>query len=101
MDLGSGSLIEWLVGAAVWAVANFVYLDRKRRGLRGASRFLGFWFGTPTTWVTFFMVPEGSVDSLERPPDDEAALFREVRHDRKLRALQGGQEEPGSAPSEN
>ena len=51
--------------------------------------------------VTFFVVHEGSVDTLEPPPDDEAALFREVRRDRKLRALKGSPEEPGSAPSEN
>ena len=94
-------MLEWLVGASVWAVSNFVYFDRERRGLRGASRFFGFWLGTPTTWVTFFVVHEGSVDTRETPPDDEAALFREVRRDRKLRALKGSPEEPGSAPSEN
>ena len=78
-------MLEATVTAVVWAVSNLVYLDLRRKGIRGFSRFLAFWMGTPTTWVSLFMVPEGSQPMFEPPPDDEALLLREVRMDRLLR----------------
>lgn len=81
----AGLLLEATAGGAIWAVANIVYFKQRQRGLRGFTRFLAFWFGTPTTWVGLFIVPEGSSPRLEPPPDDEEGLLREVRRDRALR----------------
>ena len=85
----AGYLLEATVTAVVWAVANVVYFEQKRRGIQSVSRFIAFWLGNPGTWVTFFMLSEGSHAELKAPPDDEAELFREVRKDRRLRAARG------------
>ena len=82
-------LIETLVGFVLWATANAVYFDMKRKGTRGFRRFLAFWFGTPTTWFTFFMVPEEKVPQIEPPADDEAGLLAEIRRDRARRIVSG------------
>jgi len=81
-----GLFLQSVVGAIMWTVANMVYFDMKRRGIRGFARFVAFWLGNPATWITFFMVPEGSTPVIEPPPDDEESLFAEVRKDRRLRA---------------
>ncbi len=96
-----GLMIQWVTGGVLWAVANVVYFDRKRKGIRGFTRFIAFWAGTPTTWITFFALPEGHVDLVEPPPDDEQALLREVRHDRALRvASERAPVDASSDPSE-
>jgi hypothetical protein len=41
--------LETVVAAIVWLVANVVYIDLKRKGVRGPTRFAAFWVGTPTT----------------------------------------------------
>ncbi len=84
MGLG---LIEAVVGAALWAVANAVYFDMKRKGRRGFRRFLAFWFGTPTTWGLFFLMPEGQAPQIPPPRDDEAGLLAEIRRDRAQRIV--------------
>lgn len=96
-----GFFLKALVGAIVWALANVVYYDLKRRGVRSFGRFAAFWVGNPTTWITFFVVPEGRQPSVERPADDEGTLLAEIRRDRALRAGKeegsegaGGPEEP-------
>jgi hypothetical protein len=78
--------LERAVGAIVWVLANAVYFDMKRKGVRGFSRFAAFWVGNPLTWITFFRVKEGGALQVEPPPDDEDRLLREVRVDRELRA---------------
>jgi hypothetical protein len=78
-------MIEEVVTAAVWAVSNVVYFDLRRKGVRGFSRLLAFWMGNPWTWLSFFVVKEGSQPTFEPPPDDEALLLQEVRRDRLLR----------------
>lgn len=76
-----------LVGAIVWALANLVYYDLKRHGVRNFARFAAFWVGNPTTWITFFVVPDGRQPTFEAvPDDDDDALLREIRRDRALRA---------------
>jgi len=79
------SFLEWAVGAIVWATANAVYFDLRRKGVRGFGRFAAFWAGNPATWITFFAVKEGRVEHVEPPPDDDERLLREVRIDRELR----------------
>jgi hypothetical protein len=83
-------MVEEVVAAAVWAVSNLVYFDLRRKGVRGFSRFLAFWMGNPTTWVSLFVVQEGSQPVFEPPPDDEALLLQEVRQDRLLRERSEG-----------
>ena len=97
---GAGLILEATITAVVWAVSNLVYLDLRRKGIRGFSRFFAFWLGTPTTWVSLFMVPEGSQPGFEPPPDDEALLLREVRRDRLLRERAGRHESIGESDRE-
>lgn len=83
-----GSLLQQLVGAALWLLANAVYYDMRRKGQRNFGRFAAFWVGTPTTWITFFAVREGRQPTFDAI-DDEALLFAEVRRDRALRSPSG------------
>jgi len=57
--------LQGLIAAVVWLIANVVYVDMKRKGLRGFTRFAAFWAGTPTTWITFFAMPEGKHPKFE------------------------------------
>jgi hypothetical protein len=95
--------LKTLIGAIVWALANVVYVDLKRKGARGFGRFAAFWVGTPTTWVAFFVVPEGRRPNLSPPPDDDA-LLAEIRRDRALRGARryrAGDDEGGSGSEED
>jgi len=77
--------LQAILGALVWLVANVVYVDLKRKGIRGFTRFAAFWAGTPTTWISLFAVREGSQPSIDPPPDDEGeALLAEIRRERAL-----------------
>jgi hypothetical protein len=93
-------MLEATVTAVVWAVSNLVYLDLRRKGIRGFSRFCAFWMGTPTTWVSLFMVRDGSRPTFEPPPDNEALLLQEVRTDRLLRERAGRHESIGESDRE-
>ena len=95
----AGLFLESTVAAIMWTVANVVYYDQKRRGIHGVGRFAAFWIGNPATWITYFLVPEGSAGELEPPPDDEAALFAEVREFRKLHAGAADAREPDEGES--
>ena len=87
--------VQALLGALVWLVANVVYIDMKRKGKRGFTRFAAFWAGTPTTWITFFAVPEAKLPTFDPPDhDEEEALFDAIRRDRVSRGLGPG---PGDA----
>lgn len=80
-----GTVFQSVVAALVWIVANVVYLDMKRKGVRGFTRFAAFWVGSPTTWIIFFAVREGRRPSFETAADDDQ-LLREIRRDRALRS---------------
>jgi hypothetical protein len=85
--------LQAIIAAIVWLVANVVYVDMKRKGLRGFTRFAAFWAGTPTTWITLFAVPEGERKKFEGPPDeDDEQLLLEVRRDRARRLADGTEE---------
>lgn len=84
------SFVQTLIAAVVWIVANAVYLDMKRKGIHGFTRFAAFWAGTPTTWITFFAVKEGVQPTFE-PEMDDADLLAQIRRDRALRS--GGEDE--------
>lgn len=77
--------LEGLIGAIVWAVANVVYIDLRRKGDRGFGRIVSFFAGMPATWLWLFLVDEGEIPKVEPPPDDEARLLREIQVDRELR----------------
>ena len=79
--------LEVVIGAIVWAVANVVYLDLKRKGVHGFTRFAAFWVGNPTTWITFFAVEEGQQPTFHPPSeDDDGFLLDEIRRDKALRS---------------
>ena len=88
--------LEIVIGAIVWTIANVVYLDLKRKGQHGFTRFAAFWLGTPTTWITLFAVSEGQHPTFETSGDDDegTALLVEIRRDRALRG------EPPEDPDE-
>jgi hypothetical protein len=89
--------VQALLGALVWLVANVVYIDMKRKGKRGFTRFAAFWAGTPTTWITFFALPEGKPPTFDPPSyDEEEALLEAIRLDRASRGL-----EPGSSEADH
>ena len=93
--------VQWLMGAIVWALANIVYVDMKRKGVRGFYRFISFWLGTPTTWLSFFFLREGRAPRFQPPPDDEELLLREIRVDRRRRSLSApsaAEQEASKAP---
>ena len=79
-------------------LANVLYIDLKRKGKPGFSRFILFWMGTPLTWLWFFIIKEGSAPALEEAPDDAAALLAEIRRDRRLRPGEEEQDPEGLLP---
>ena len=79
-------MFERIIGGIVWALANFLYVDMKRKGRGGWSRIFLFWMGNPLTWLWFFLIREGSAPELEEAPDDAEALLAEIRRERALSA---------------
>jgi hypothetical protein len=80
--------LNWAVGAIVSALANVIYIDMRRKGVRGFGRFVAFFVGFPWTLTWLFIVDEGSAAELEPAPGDEEELLREVRLDRARRLAQ-------------
>lgn len=82
--------IQQLVTAVVWVVGLVVYVDLRRRGKHGFTRFVAFWTGMPATFISMFVVKEGTQPDIEVPADNERALLEEIRrqrrHDRTLHA---------------
>ena len=97
--------LEALIGAIVWAVANVVYVDLRRKGERGFGRIVSFFAGQPATWLWLFLVEEGRIPRIRPPPDDEDRLLREIEVDRELRERwrppplpSGGRDRPEQPP---
>jgi hypothetical protein len=92
--------LEAVIAAIVWVVANVVYLDLKRKGIHGFTRFAAFWAGTPTTWITLLAVREGKQPTFHAPPEDDALdLLDEIRRDRALRGDERASGEAGEGGS--
>jgi len=83
--------LRGLIAAFVLALGNVVYLDMKKKGKRGFTRFCAFWAGIPTTWFMLLFVKEGVLRELPQPSDDADSLLAEIRRDK---ALTGGLTEP-------
>jgi hypothetical protein len=81
--------LQWAVGAIVWALANAVYVDMRRRGVRGFGRFAAFWVGFPVSFLWMALVKEGQPLPIERMDDDVDELLLEVRRDREARRSSG------------
>lgn len=77
-------MFEGIAGSIIWTLANVLYIDLRRKGRTGFSRFVLFWMGIPLTWLWLFLVREGSVPLLEEPPDDAEAILAEIRRERRL-----------------
>jgi hypothetical protein len=94
-------MLEGIFGALVSLAANLIYIDKKRKGVRGFGRLCAFWLGTPVTWIWLFLLREGTQRELEPPPDDMEALLEEIRRDRALREGESeavGELGPGDPP---
>lgn len=76
-----------IVGAIVWALANAVYIDMRRKGVRGFGRFAAFWVGFPANFVWMAVVKEGHAAPVQPPPDDDEQLLEDVIRDREVRRL--------------
>lgn len=77
-------MFEGIIGSIVWALANVLYIDMRRKGRSGLARIILFFMGNPLTWVWLFTVREGSAPDLVEPPDDAEAILAEIRRDRQL-----------------
>ncbi len=91
-------MFEGIVGAIIWALANGLYIDLKRKGKTGFSRVVLFWMGLPLTWLWLFLVKEGTAPVLEEPPDDAEAILAEIRRERRLNPGLGAEAEGDGAP---
>jgi len=97
--------LQWAVGAIVWTLANAVYVDMRRKGVRGFGRFAAFWVGFPVSFLWMALVKEGrplpiapsgdyAADDLV---DDADELLLEVRRDREARRLGGRSDDARTA----
>lgn len=77
-------MFEGIVASVIWWLANLLYIDLKRKGKAGFSRFILFWMGIPLTWLWLLLIKEGSAPELEEVPDDADDLLAEIRKDRRL-----------------
>ena len=97
-------LLQGAIGAFVWAAANYLYIDMRRKGKRGWSRFFLFWMGMPTNWLWLLLVREGREPEFLEAPDDAAALLEEIRRERARELREGAPESsvgPGDTPESN
>ncbi len=100
-------MIGELAGTVVWIMANVMYVQYRRDGLRGFRRFAAFWLGFPIT--LFSALAMSKVLGISEPPperrrqrrrqrlkeareDEEAEreLLAEIRRDRAARRLASG-----------
>ena len=79
-------MLEGLIGGLIWALANILYVDLKRKGRSGFSRIILFWMGTPLTWLWLLLIREGSAPVLDEAPDDADAILADIRRARRLEA---------------
>ena len=77
-------MFESIIGGFVWAAANYLYADMRRKGKRGLSRFFLFWMGMPTNWLWLFLIKEGSEPEQLEAPDDAETLLEEIRQEQAL-----------------
>ena len=85
-------MLEGIIGSIIWAVANALYVDLRRKGRGGFSRIVLFWMGIPLTWLWLVLVTEGSAPVLEEAPDDADEILAEIQRDRRLKASSGDEQ---------
>lgn len=92
----AGGAMEAIFAVILSIVANLVYFDMRRSGEHGFKRFLAFWLGSPVSFLTLLLVPEGR--TLPVRGDDEGLneLVDEIRQDRESRRLGEPAAPPGS-----
>lgn len=79
--------LQWLVGAIVWAFANAVFIEMRRKNVAGFAGVAAFFVGMPLTLITLFVVKERQAALFEPPKDDDEQLLRDVIVDRERRRL--------------
>ncbi len=92
------AIIGGIVGAFVFVIANWTYLDFRRVDERGFKRFVAFWLGWPLTFLTKILVKNGSQPRMELDDQALGELVKEIRRDRLLR---GRSAEERAIPSPN
>ncbi len=96
-------MLERILAALVWIMANVAYSSMVGTGERGFRRFAAFVLGWPGTLVSYFVirptrrVAEPKADARYRNQlefEEERDLLLEIRRDRALRISrrQGGDE---------
>jgi hypothetical protein len=96
--------LQWTVGAIVWTLANAVYVDMRRKGVRGFGRFAAFWVSFPVSFLWMALVKERRPLSIgtsgdyadDDKEDDSSELLLEVRRDREARRLSGRSDDGGT-----
>jgi hypothetical protein len=78
-------IVNAIIGAIVWGVANVVYVDLRRKGIHSFTRFAAFWVGTPTTWISLFAVRVRPPETFSVEDDGGEHLMAAIRRDRALR----------------
>lgn len=77
--------LEVVVSVVAWLIANWAYMDFRRRGERGFKRVVAFFMGAPTTFATALWVEEGSEPRIRADDADLDQLLHEIRTDRAIR----------------
>lgn len=102
-------MLEEILGAVVWIIANLTYRPMVRDGERGFRRFAAFWLGWPGTLVSYFVImptrrmarPEADARyRAQLELEEERDLLLEIRRDRVLRISRGEAGEDGVGDGE-
>ncbi len=80
-------MLEGILGALVWLMANLAYGAYVRDGERGFRRFAAFCLGFPLTLCSAFVIPRRrSITKSRRDEfEEEQELLLEIRRDRARR----------------
>ena len=102
-------MLEGILGAAVWVIANLAYGSMARTGEQGFRRLAAFWLGWPGTFVSYIVVkPTRRMAEHQMDPryqkqlelEEERDLLLEIRRDRARQISRGQREDEGSVEEE-
>ncbi len=102
-------MLEGILGAAVWVIANLAYGSMARTGEQGFRRLAAFWLGWPGTFVSYMVIkPTRRMSEPQMDPryqeqlelKEERDLLLEIRRDRARQISRGQREDEGSVEEE-